>query len=497
MEITLQDFKSNQDISASLKQWFKEELAPSVYRIADTVFREQHFIKSDIGWTSGILGWGRWSWGYIHINSDQPQHIYEEGSWKKSIVEYVMDRDQVDFIRAIRTLAYVAELQIPSVEELHSYSWRRRIDLSSLMDDAHAYFVNSLGNPPSYQPITHAEIEWLARRAGTIEAHIRNHKGKYHSAGNKGSSGPDSVYYPDPLSDDEWLEKNPFNTSERIEKRRTELLKYNLNETDSFHLLDSLNSEPVTTHENSDAYLVQSYLQERAYSKQDIERMELGVILGQKYLIKHLKHIGYTQSQIDSAFNFDGDNMINNTYKISIPFQVDGKILGFQFRYVDQELHRMHKTPKYRSNPGFNPDEYFFNIDSRKDVRHLLVVEGLLNCKFLQSQGVQGVVATARRKISKSQVQGALSRGISAATLCFDANPASAEETSARIKASVKMMQSAGINRVALIKLPQVDQEETTPEKYVKAEGVEAFQKLIYNAKYDVRSVLRLLKNTY
>jgi DNA primase len=71
--------------------------------------------------------------------------ILENGGESLSLVDYVMRRDVVDFIQAVKTLADVVGLQLPK-GDFNQDSYQRYKDQATLLEDCNSYFTYCLEN---------------------------------------------------------------------------------------------------------------------------------------------------------------------------------------------------------------------------------------------------------------------------------------------------------------------------------------------------------------
>jgi len=101
----------------SITDFINNDLYPTLYNSIDRAFPEHDFKQGRQGWTSkAYLN------GDSHkdrrdktvISAKVPSRIMEQGGESLSLVDYVMRRDGVEFIEAVKTLADVVGLKVPS-----------------------------------------------------------------------------------------------------------------------------------------------------------------------------------------------------------------------------------------------------------------------------------------------------------------------------------------------------------------------------------------------
>jgi DNA primase catalytic core len=132
---------------SNITDWIKYELYPSLFECIDRAFPEHKFKRTSQGWTSKTYLDGR-----AHKRTDKtvvtkqaPGYILEQGGEVKSLVDYVIDRDGVDFITAIRTLSDIAGLQIPK-GDFNTGDYQKQRDRALILEDLNSYFIYCLEN---------------------------------------------------------------------------------------------------------------------------------------------------------------------------------------------------------------------------------------------------------------------------------------------------------------------------------------------------------------
>jgi DNA primase catalytic core len=134
---------------SNITDWIKYELYPSIYDSIDTALPEFSFKRFSGGWRSSLK---------IDLSNPKerrpdktvvsrkaPGWILEQGGDTLSLVDYVMRRDRVEFIQAVKTLADVVGLQLPK-GEFNQESYQRYKDQATLLEDCNSYFIYCLDN---------------------------------------------------------------------------------------------------------------------------------------------------------------------------------------------------------------------------------------------------------------------------------------------------------------------------------------------------------------
>ena len=129
--------------------WIREELYPTLFdRIPDAL--PEH------SWTEDRRGWRSKTYldGRAHQDRNDktkvlkasPGYIFEEGGEGKSLVDYVIERDRLTFIEAVRKLSAVAGLQPPSLDIKDQDAYRKAQERTGLLEEATSYMSWSLLN---------------------------------------------------------------------------------------------------------------------------------------------------------------------------------------------------------------------------------------------------------------------------------------------------------------------------------------------------------------
>jgi DNA primase catalytic core len=135
-------------MSKEITDWIKYELYPNLFEVIDTAFPEHNFKRYSGGWRSKT-----YLDGSPHkdradktvVTKKAPGYILEQGGETLSLVDYVMKRDGVEFIQAVKTLADVVGLQLPK-GEFNQESYQRYKDQATLLEDCNSYFIYCLEN---------------------------------------------------------------------------------------------------------------------------------------------------------------------------------------------------------------------------------------------------------------------------------------------------------------------------------------------------------------
>lgn len=151
--------------------WIREELYPVLFLRIDIALPEHNWKRDGRGWKSKTRLDGS---PYEKDRSDktkvlkaQPGYIFEEGGDRKSLVTYVMDRDGLSFIDAVRKLASVASLPVPPLDVKDQEAYRKAQQRTGLLEEATSYMSWSLLNATGKK--ADAVREYLQGRGWTME----------------------------------------------------------------------------------------------------------------------------------------------------------------------------------------------------------------------------------------------------------------------------------------------------------------------------------------
>jgi len=136
-------------MSKEITDWIRNELYPTLFESIDKALPEFSFKRRGRNWVSSnrlkITGEEGDSIGKVYVWEMAPGFIKDFTRYTSSIVDYVMMRDGVEFIKAVKTLADVAGLRLPN-GEFNQESYNRYRDQATLLEDCNSYFVYCLEN---------------------------------------------------------------------------------------------------------------------------------------------------------------------------------------------------------------------------------------------------------------------------------------------------------------------------------------------------------------
>lgn len=135
-------------MSKEITDWIKYELYPTLFESIDTALPEHNFKRYSGGWRSKTYLDGsphKKRADKTVVSKKAPGWILENGGETLSLVDYVIKRDGVEFIQAVKTLADVVGLQLPT-GDFNQESYQRYKDQATLLEDCNSYFIYCLEN---------------------------------------------------------------------------------------------------------------------------------------------------------------------------------------------------------------------------------------------------------------------------------------------------------------------------------------------------------------
>jgi DNA primase catalytic core len=154
-------------MSSILNEWIKNELYPSLYEVIDRAFPEHDFKSYSGGWRSKTYLDGSPHKSRIDktvITKNAPSRILEQGGDNESLIDYVIKRDRVEFIEAVKTLADIVGLQLPK-GDFNEGAYKSYKEKADILEDCNSYFTYCLENSPEAKDVK----EYLASRGYSDE----------------------------------------------------------------------------------------------------------------------------------------------------------------------------------------------------------------------------------------------------------------------------------------------------------------------------------------
>lgn len=133
---------------SNITDWIKTELYPTLYESIDTALPEHNFKKYGKGWRSKTYLDSSAHKDRVDktiITKQAPGYILEQGGETLSLVDYVMRRDNLEFIPAVETLAKAVGLQLP-IGDKDFTTYQRDKEQITLLESCNSYFTYCLEN---------------------------------------------------------------------------------------------------------------------------------------------------------------------------------------------------------------------------------------------------------------------------------------------------------------------------------------------------------------
>lgn len=129
-----------------IADWIDTELYPTLFERIDIAFPEHSFKRARDGWHSKTYLDGtphKTRSDKTKVTKKAPWCILENGGEAKGLVNYVMERDRVEFIQAVKTLADVAGVKPPTTE-IDKKAYQRHREQATILEDVNSYFTYCL-----------------------------------------------------------------------------------------------------------------------------------------------------------------------------------------------------------------------------------------------------------------------------------------------------------------------------------------------------------------
>ena len=153
---------------SELTDWINCELYPSLFEVIPQALPEHSFRKVSGDWNSKTYLDGaphKTRGNKTVVTKKVPGRILENGGENISLIDYVVNRDTVEFIQAVRTLAEVVGLKLPTSSDFDQESYRNHKERATILEDANSYFLYCLENSNNAKEVK----EYLTSRGYSSE----------------------------------------------------------------------------------------------------------------------------------------------------------------------------------------------------------------------------------------------------------------------------------------------------------------------------------------
>lgn len=128
---------------SNLSEWINEELYPSLFSNIEEAFPEHNFKQYFGSWRSQTYLDGSEHRSRIDKTIIHKRAIYcisEQGGEALNLIKYVEQRDSVNFITALKTLAKVAGIQLPNNSNFNEEYFKKERESTTIREAANSYF---------------------------------------------------------------------------------------------------------------------------------------------------------------------------------------------------------------------------------------------------------------------------------------------------------------------------------------------------------------------
>ena len=232
----------------------------------------------------------------------------------------------------------------------------------------------------------------------------------------------------------------------------------------------------------SGGQLARDYLAKRGVSPEAVKLFRLGAAPDAwDDTVNWAKSKSYDLAMVEKAgliLRKEGGEHYYDRFRGRLLFPIcdeQGRVIGFSGRVLSGD----EKTAKYVNSPEtpiFTKSRVFFGLDKSRrallDAGFVVVCEGQLDLIACFMGGVQNVVAPQGTAFTADHAR-IIKRYVDEVVLCFDSDEAG---QNAAVRSLDHLLESGLAVRVAVVPAPH------DPDSFIKANGGEAFRKLVENA---------------
>ena len=215
-----------------------------------------------------------------------------------------------------------------------------------------------------------------------------------------------------------------------------------------------------------------SYLKNRGYNEDEIEKMELGFYPSYQRTVKHLNDKGFSDEKIFEIFKWlKIDPTKREDYQLVLPIRNQvGNLITLYGRVINTET-----KDKYKPlSDAEKIKDIFFNIHKAKKENKITIVEGHLDALIADVKGFKGIVATGGANLTAKQLESLENYKINQVVLALDKDKAGEEG----ILKAVNFFATSNIK----LFIANDFEECKDPDEFIIKKGIEAFNQLINNA---------------
>jgi len=133
----------------NITEWIKYELYPILFENIDKAFPEHNFKRFSGGWKSktylnGTAHSSRQD--KVVVSKKRPGYILEQGGDAVGLIDYVMERDSIEFFPAVENLSKQVGLSIPENPNFDQKSYVSYKNKITILETCNNYFIECLKN---------------------------------------------------------------------------------------------------------------------------------------------------------------------------------------------------------------------------------------------------------------------------------------------------------------------------------------------------------------
>lgn len=132
---------------SNITEWTKYELYPPLFNSIDLAFPELDFVRYAGGWRSKYKIDGSEPKNKrpdkTVITKNRPNYILEQGGETITLIDYVIRRDNIPFIEAVKKLADVVSLELPK-GDISQENYQAHKEKLTLLEECNNYFIDCL-----------------------------------------------------------------------------------------------------------------------------------------------------------------------------------------------------------------------------------------------------------------------------------------------------------------------------------------------------------------
>ena len=141
---------------SNITEWIKNELYPSLYEVIDRALPEFNFKRKGIGWVSSnklkVTGEEGESIGKVYVYANNVGYIKDYTRDSLSLITYIMQRDNIGFIDAVKSLAGIVGLELPK-GDFNEGAYKSYKEKADILEDCNSYFTYCLENSPEAEEV--------------------------------------------------------------------------------------------------------------------------------------------------------------------------------------------------------------------------------------------------------------------------------------------------------------------------------------------------------